>query len=69
MLTVTLGELADLTSAEGFSVCDTLGWSYDILLLELGFSVTTYGYFSSLYDTLFNSDDTESTYVADPSYG
>jgi hypothetical protein len=31
VLTVTLGDLADLTSAEGFSVCDTLGWSYDIL--------------------------------------
>jgi len=31
VLTVTLGDLADLTSAEGFSVCDTLGWSYDIV--------------------------------------
>jgi len=28
VLTVTLGELADLTSAEGFSVCDMLSWSY-----------------------------------------
>jgi hypothetical protein len=71
VLTVTLGELADLTSAEGFSVCDTLGWSYQILKLDLGFSVTTYGYFSSLYDIFFNSDDTvtDGTYVSDPSYG
>ena len=28
VLTVTLGGLADLTSAEGFSVCDMLSWSY-----------------------------------------
>ena len=25
---VTLGSLADMTSAEGFSVCDILSWSY-----------------------------------------
>jgi len=28
VLTVTLGSLADLTSSEGFSVCDMLSWSY-----------------------------------------
>ena len=28
VLTVTLGGLADLTSAEGFSFCDMLSWSY-----------------------------------------
>ena len=58
LLTVTLGGLADLSSSEGFSVCDTLG-----------FSVSTYGWTDSIYDTLFNSDDTSDTYVEDPSVG
>ena len=64
---VTLGSLADLTSAEGFSVCDILSWSYEILKLDLGFDVGTYGWFDSLYDTFFNSDEAEATYVEDPS--
>jgi hypothetical protein len=39
------------------------------LKLDLGFEVGTYGWVDSLYDTLFNSDDTvtDGTYVADPS--
>jgi hypothetical protein len=69
LLTVTLGGLADLSSSEGFSVCDTLGWSYDIMMVTLGFSVSTYGWTDSIYDTLFNSDDTSDTYVEDPSVG
>jgi len=71
LLTVTLGGLADLSSSEGFSVCDTLGWSYDIMMVTLGFSVGTYGWTDSIYDTLFNSDDsvTDGTYVEDPSVG
>ena len=69
LLTVTLGGLADLSSSEGFSVCDTLGWSYDIMMVTLGFSVSTYGWTDSIYDTLFNTDDTIDTYVEDPSVG
>ena len=69
LLTVTLGGLADLSSSEGFSVCDTLGWSYDMMMVTLGFSLYTYGWFDSIYDTLFHSDETSDTYVEDPSYG
>ena len=36
--------------------------------LDVSYGVTTYGWFDSLYDTFFNSDDTEATYVEDPSY-
>ena len=67
VLTVTLGSLADLTSADGFSVCDTLGWYYDILKLSIGFTIDNYEWADSIYDTIFNSDNTSSTYVADPS--
>ena len=35
--------------------------------LDVSYGVQTYGWFDSLYDTFFNSDDTEATYVADPS--
>jgi hypothetical protein len=35
--------------------------------LDVSYSVSTYGWFDSLYDTFFNSDDTETNYVADPS--
>ena len=56
MLTVTLGSLADLTSADGFSVCDTLRWSYDIFKLSFSFAVHTYKWVDSIYDTLFKSE-------------
>jgi hypothetical protein len=69
VLTVTLGSLADLTSADGFSVCDTLRWSYDIFKLSFSFAVHTYKWVDSIYDTLFNNDPTQITYVGDPSYG
>ena len=35
--------------------------------LDVSYGIQTYGWFDSLYDTFFNSDDTETTYVADPS--
>ncbi len=37
--------------------------------LDVSYGVSTYGWFWSLYDTFFNSDDsvTDGTYVADPS--
>ena len=55
VLTVTLGSLADLTSADGFSVCDTFRWSYDIFKLSFSFTVYTYEWVDSIYDTLFNN--------------
>jgi hypothetical protein len=63
VLTVTLESLADKTSADGFSVCDTLRWSYDILKLSISFAVDTYGWVDSVYDTLFNNDESLPTYV------
>jgi hypothetical protein len=69
VLTVTLGSLADLTSADGFSVCDTFRWSYDIFKLSFSFTVYSYEWVDSIYDTLFNNDPNQITYVYDPSYG
>ena len=63
VLTVTLESLADKTSADGFSVFDTLRWSYDILKLSISFAVDTYGWVDSVYDTLFNNDESLPTYV------
>ena len=69
MLTVTLGNLADLTSADGFSVCDTLRWSYDIFKLSFSFAVYTYEWVDSIYDTLFNNDASQMTDYEHPTYG
>ena len=69
VLTVTLGSLADLTSADGFSVCTALRWSYGIFKLSFSFGVKTYGWVDSIYDTLFNNDQSKPNFVYDPSYG